>query len=251
MMEEERATTPLAAALEAISQPNSASTAASAAIAQLPALITMAGSATSSPQLKTATPPEHASTTPPPPTELTPVQEPQVQELELQLPPTTTATTPIPALAPVSPPTQFTTYTQAAIAEATTTPSQGQGQSQSQSQGQSQGQGQDPAPAPIQTPMPAPPMQMPIVTPIPVTMNNHIASSPAAHAPTPSGNLVCVKNWQFIRLPLCYLPVRITIPYLNPAPIIAKLLNSMLSCGLIPNLCNRMELGKRLPDKST
>ncbi|KAI0535682.1 hypothetical protein GGR58DRAFT_503998 [Xylaria digitata] len=51
-MEEERATTPLPATLEAISRPGSASTTASAAMAQFPGVATMA--ATESPELKTA-----------------------------------------------------------------------------------------------------------------------------------------------------------------------------------------------------
>ncbi|KAI3332957.1 hypothetical protein F4824DRAFT_273317 [Ustulina deusta] len=188
-MEEETATTPLPATLEAISRPSSASpTTASAATAQLPGIVTTG--AMDSPELKAASTPAPVST-PTPPTAQTqiqaPAQEPQSQspshsqaqtqtqaQAEAPAPPTiTTATAPITTLTPTPTPMHYTAYAQTATPTPTTAPTS-----------------TTPATAPpAPAPMPAP-MQMPIVAPIAVTMNNHIASSPAAHAPTPSGNLV-------------------------------------------------------------
>ncbi|KAI0459287.1 hypothetical protein F5B21DRAFT_296227 [Xylaria acuta] len=198
-MEEERATAPIPATHqanetnetnevnedmlasdEAISRPGSTSTTTSAAIGQLPGITIMADSGTGSPQLKTANSPVPART-PTPPIAPTLAHEPQVKA-EVPPPTSTTVTAPTPTLTPTSTPTptptQFPAYTQTTIttipaATATATPAPA------------------PAPtAPAQAPAPMPaPMQIPIVAPVPVTMNNHIASSPAAHAPTPSGNL--------------------------------------------------------------
>ncbi|KAI1119508.1 hypothetical protein F5Y14DRAFT_395574 [Nemania sp. NC0429] len=181
-MEEERATTPLSAAHDAISQPDTAaSTTASAAIAQLPEITTMEAGATSPPQLSLTNRTASPTNTPPPPTAQTSAQEPHLQE---QAPPVTTTTNtdttaPAPSMASGSPPPQFVTYTQPATGDATTTATVTAAHAPIPA----------PAPPPMPTPMP-PPMQMPMAAPIPVTINNHIASSPAAHAPTPSGNLV-------------------------------------------------------------
>ncbi|KAI0972773.1 hypothetical protein F4678DRAFT_52018 [Xylaria arbuscula] len=235
-MEEERATTPLPATIEAVSQPGSASpTTASAAIALLPDNTTTG--ATESPELQSTSTPAHVSTSTPPtvqtqsqlPTEEPPSQEPLQQEPPLLEPPshqqafapapdqpqaqlqnqeqeeqvqalaqepasapasapappiTDTAITPTHALTPTPATMQYNTYTHAApTAPPTTAPTSTMPTTAA-------------PPAPMQAPM-----QMPIVPPIPVTMNNHIASSPAAHAPTPSGNLVRTqKRYELLSL---------------------------------------------------
>ncbi|GAP86920.1 putative GATA zinc finger [Rosellinia necatrix] len=208
MMEEERATTPAPAAAEAISRPGSPSPTASAAIAQLPETANLVTSATGSPQLKPASPPAPTDTPTLTPATTTEATEAPAQELDIQdqvLPNTPTAATataiaaataaatstpppppPQPTLTPTSTsaPMQFPlTYATAPTVEATV----------------------GLAPASASVPMPAPTqmqVQVPIVAPLPVAMNNHIVSSPAAHAPTPSGNLPTCQNCSTSTTPL-------------------------------------------------
>ncbi|KAI1199038.1 hypothetical protein F5X97DRAFT_136681 [Nemania serpens] len=98
-----------------------------------------------------------------------------------------------------SAPTQFTTYAQTAPGDATATTTATATATATAVQAPIPAPA--PAPPPIPSPMP-PPMQMSMAAPIPVTINNHMASSPAAHAPTPSGNLPTCQNCSTSTTPL-------------------------------------------------
>ncbi|KAI1175044.1 hypothetical protein F4777DRAFT_345232 [Nemania sp. FL0916] len=223
-MEEEGNATPLPAALDAISRPGSASTTASAAIAQLPGMPATAASATDShsPQPKSTSPPASTSplpelAAPAPAPAPVPAHESHVPE---QTSPTMApAIESVPTLTSGPEQTDFAHYTQPPTAQSPTTAMT------------------IPAPAPMQAPVPAPmpaPMQMPIVPPMPVTMNHHhVASSPAAHAPTPSGNLVCVRSGEILCLPPCYLLLtpasHIPAPFNRIRPILFTFYSSRLA----------------------
>ncbi|KAI8635273.1 hypothetical protein F5Y19DRAFT_407197 [Xylariaceae sp. FL1651] len=158
-MEEGRAVTPLPATLEPISRPSSASTTASAAIAQLPGITALAASATSSPQLKTAS-------------------------------------APVPTSTPTPPAASTQAETQAETQAQVETQAQAQAETQAQAQVQ-----------PTATSLPTPivaasPASAPAVASAPVAMSSHIISSPAAHAPTPSGNLPTCQNCSTSTTPL-------------------------------------------------
>jgi hypothetical protein len=81
-----------------------------------------------------------------------------------------------------------------------------------------------------------------MAAPMPVVMNNHIATSPAAHAPTASGNLVRIGftyfRWHLSSALLCYIVYCIIAQH--------GLISLLRST---PSYCNWVEPGKCLPNE--